>query len=47
MQVFLTRQVDTNEELCTQLSRVEGELAAVRIASADTEKAMREVQEGV
>ena len=47
MRVFLTWQIDNNEELYTQLGRVESELVAVRIAAVDAEKAMRELQEGV
>lgn len=47
MQVFLTRQIDNNEELRTQLRRVESELASVRIVTADAEKTLKELQEGM
>lgn len=45
MRVFLTRQVDTNEELYSQVGRVQSELVVARIAATDTEKAMRGLQE--
>lgn len=44
MRVFLTRKIDTSEELCTQFVYVESELAAVRIAVADAEKLLKELQ---
>lgn len=45
MPVFLTQQVDTNEELHSQLGRVQSELVAARIATVDIEKGMRRLQE--
>ncbi|RVW46141.1 hypothetical protein CK203_076152 [Vitis vinifera] len=38
-------EVDANEELHTQLGRVESELVAVRIVVVDVEKAMRELDQ--
>lgn len=47
MRVFLTRQIDNNEELRTQLVQVESELAVFRITAADAKKLLKELQEEV
>ena len=47
MRVFLTRQINNNDELRTQLGWVESELAAILMAVANIEKVMRELQEKV
>ena len=43
MRVFLTRQIDNNEELRTQLVQVESELAVFRITAADAKKLLKEL----
>lgn len=45
MQVFLTQQIDTSEELCTQLVQVDSELTAVLIVVVDAEKLLKELQD--
>ena len=47
MRVFLTQQIDNNEELRTQLGWAESKLATIWIVVADSEKALRELQEGM
>lgn len=45
MRVFLTQQIDTSEELCTQLVQVDSELTAILIVVVDTEKLLKELQD--
>ena len=44
MWVFLTRQIDNNEELRTQLEWVESELAAIRTTSKAQKKQLEEIR---
>ena len=44
MWVFLTRQIDNNEELCTQLEWVESKLAAIRTTSKAQKKQIEEIR---
>lgn len=44
MWVFLTRQIDNNEELRTQLEQVESELAAIRTTSVAQKKQLQEIR---
>lgn len=45
MRVFLTQWIDSDEELCAQLVRVESELVATQKAIIDRERLLKETKE--